>query len=49
MFARKLGRIAGFVLVLSVVFGGAGAAHADASDARRASAQTTASLGTDWD
>ena len=48
MFAKKLGRIAGFVLVLSVVFGGAGAAHADAGDKYRASAQTT-SIGTDWE
>ena len=48
MFAKKLGRIAGFVLVLSVVFGGAGAALADAGDKKLATVQT-ANIVTDWD
>ena len=31
MSARKLGRLAGLVIVFVALFGGAGAAHADAS------------------
>jgi hypothetical protein len=49
MSARKLGRLAGLVFVLAVVFGGVGAtAGADRSGAPTAAVQMS-SLQIDWD
>lgn len=57
MYARKLGRFAGLVFVLAVLFGGAGAAAADtggpttsnAAPARTSGAAHTSSFGTEWE
>jgi len=48
MSARKLGRFAGLVFVLAVVFGSAGAAAVHAEDHSVAVVQTT-TLITEWD
>ncbi|MCU7723207.1 hypothetical protein ODJ79_05735 [Actinoplanes sp. KI2] len=47
MFARKLGRVAGLVLVLAVVFGGVGIAGGTAEQNHTAVA--VGSLTVDWD
>ena len=51
MFARRLGRVAGLVFVLAVVFGGAGAASVDngGSAATPSAAVEMQSLNIDWD
>ncbi len=47
MFARKLGRVAGLVLVLAVVFGGVGAAAGNADESKSAVQFSTLSI--EWD
>jgi hypothetical protein len=47
MFARKLGRVAGLVLVLAVVFGGVGVAAGGAGETN--SATQFSALIADWD
>jgi len=55
MFAKKLGRVAGLVLALAVVFGGVGmaAGHADESTAGHANESSSAvefsTLVVEWD
>nr|WP_221376878.1 hypothetical protein [Actinoplanes polyasparticus] len=54
MFARKLGRLAGLVFVLTVVFGGVGAAAANAAEpqpqaARSTDSSHTLNIGTEWE
>jgi len=48
MFAKKLGRIAGLVLALAVVFGGVGVA-AGAADEHSSNAVQVSTLIMDWD
>jgi hypothetical protein len=47
MFARKLGRVAGLVLVLAVVFGGVGVAAGGTVESHTAT--SFGSLTIDWD
>ena len=47
MFARKLGRVAGLVLVLAVVFGGVGVAAGGAAETHTATQFST--LVSDWE
>jgi len=50
MFAKKLGRIAGLVLALAVVFGGIGVAAGGAGESHTAHTATQFSaLSNDWD
>ena len=48
MFARKLGRFAGLVLVLAVVFGGVGVASHEHSDEARSAVQYS-NLTIEWE
>jgi len=47
MFAKKLGRIAGLVLALAVIFGGVGAAAGGADESTNAVQYSTLIM--DWD
>jgi hypothetical protein len=47
MFAKKLGRVAGLVLALAVIFGGVGAAVGGADESNTAVQVSTLIL--DWD